>query len=74
MTGTPDKPETYQDWKIINGIVRKKIAKLNRSVFLNYQGRCFNNRTKEEYNPEDLVRLFGVTPVKAQSYFMSFTQ
>ena len=73
MRGTPEKPEGYGDWKIINEIARKKVFRKDRQMMLNMQGTVLQLKTREEYTPERLMEDFGLTATEAQSCFMTFT-
>ena len=72
MTGTPEKPAGYGDWKIINAMARDKLYALDRKVMPNYESGVIHIRTRKQYNPEELVALFNLTPNEAQSCYMSF--
>ena len=73
MRGTPEKPEGYGDWKILNEIARKKVFRKDRQMMLNMQGTVLHLKTREEYTPERLMEDFGLTATEAQSCFMTFT-
>lgn len=73
MRGTPDSPQGYADWKIVNEIARKKVFKKDRQIMLNMQGTVLHLKTREEYTPERLMADFGLTANEAQSCFMTFT-
>ena len=72
MRGTPDAPQGFGDWKIINKIARDKLLRVNRHVYANcLGGQCINLKTREEYSEEDLIRLFHLTRTEAESCFMT---
>ena len=72
LHGNPSKPDTlrYGDWKIINEEARTKIAKQSRQIWFD-AGTVSNFKTRKQYTQEDLVKEFGLTPVEAQSCFLT---
>ncbi len=73
MRGTPEDPQGYGDWKIINDMARKKVFAKDRSMMLNYMGTVTHTKTRHEWTQAELEVHFGLTPNEAESCFMTFT-
>ncbi len=73
MRGTPEAPQGYGDWKIINDMARKKVFAKDRSMLLNHWGTVIHIKTRYDYTQDELERDFGLTPNEAESCFMTFT-
>ena len=72
LHGDPLKPEIlrYGDWKIINKEAKAKIAKQSRQIWFD-AGTVSNFKTRKQYTEADLMAEFGLTPVEAQSCFLT---
>lgn len=72
MRGTPEAPQGYGDWKIINEIAREKLMLLDRHLYPNMEGTVIHLKTRKLYSEEELVTIYKLTPTEAQSCFMTF--